>query len=121
VTSIITKLQGFRDGGTYRGQWHYNENRQRWEGNPASSAEVADVLVAVKHKCGAEGGDRTHSLAMSKEYMERIFEWSEGKVSTAAVETMKDPSQASNMSLTEQSAVTKHLEFRAFTSTAWTV
>jgi hypothetical protein len=66
-----------RDGDTYRGKWAYNETRARWEGNPAESAEVQDVMDAVKHKCGAEGGDRKHSLAMSKEHMDKMFRWSE--------------------------------------------
>jgi len=111
-----------RDGGTYRGQWYYHETHKRWEGNPASSAEVQDVLVAIKHKSGAEGGNRTHSLAMSKEYMERMFRWSEGKVSIETAEqVLKDAGQATNMSVKERSLMTKHLEFRAFASTAWTV
>ena len=80
------------------------------------------MLVAIKHKSGAEGGDRTHSLAMSKEYMDRMFKWSEGKVSTMMAEQMiGDKGQASSMSIAERSLVTKHLEFKAFASTAWTV
>jgi hypothetical protein len=81
---------------------------------------VADVLTAIKHKSGAEGGDRTHSLAMSKEYMEKMFRWSEGKVSTeSAHQSMKGT--ALNLSSEERALMTKHLEFRAFASTAWTV
>ena len=80
------------------------------------------MLVAIKHKSGAEGGDRTHSLAMSKEYMDRMFKWSEGKVSTMMAEQMiGDKGRASSMSIAERSLVTKHLEFKAFASTAWTV
>jgi hypothetical protein len=116
---VFTKIHTHRDGGTYRGQWHYNEACKQWEGNPADAAEVVDVLTAVKHKSGAEGGDRTHSLAMSKEYMDRMFKWSEGKVATETVEqTVKNPSLAS---IDERALMTKHLEFRAFASTAWTV
>jgi hypothetical protein len=81
-----------------------------------------DVLTAVKHKSGAEGGDRTHSLAMSKEHMDRVFCWSEDKVSTeSAQQFVKDAAQASNMCSEERMLMTKHLEFRAFASTAWTV
>ena len=59
---------------------------------------------------------------MSKEYMDRIFKWLEGKVSTEMAELMvKDDGGRSKMSMTERSAVTKHLEFRAFASTAWTI
>src|ERR1700730_1636345 len=100
------------DGGTYRGQWHYNERHERWEGNPANAAEVTDVLTAVKHKSGAEGGDRTHSLAMSKEYMERMLQWSEGKVSTDLAERLVNRAVTSpNMTGEERALMTKHLEF----------
>jgi hypothetical protein len=59
---------------------------------------------------------------MSKEYMERMLMWSEEKVSTKTVEQMmNDPDGASDMSIVERSTVTKHLEFRAFALTAWTV
>jgi hypothetical protein len=34
---------------------------------------------------------------------------------------VKDDGGWSKMSMTERSAVTKHLEFRAFASTAWTI
>ena len=54
--------------------------------------------------------------------MDRIFKWSEGKASTEMAELMvKDADQGSKMSLGERSVVTKHLEFKAFASTAWTV
>jgi hypothetical protein len=82
---------------------------------------VTDVLTAIKHKSGAEGGDRTHSLAMSKEYMERMFQWSEGKISTECAEQFVKGVPAPNMSNEERALMTKHLEFRAFASTAWTV
>jgi hypothetical protein len=118
--SLINILHN-RDGGTYRGQWHYHETRKRWEGNPASSAEVADVLTAIKHKSGAEGGDRTHSLAMAKEYMERILKWSEGKVSVEAVQNVLKNAGQTSVTVEERALMTKHLQFRAFASTAWTV
>ena len=69
---------------------------------------------AVKNKCGAEGGDRKHSLAMSKEYMEKMFEWSE---SVCPGESYK----AKPKSVEEQAQRTKHLQFKAFSSTGWTV
>lgn len=71
-------------------------------------------MEAVKHKCGAEGGDRKHSLAMSKQHMDRIFEWSE-RVCPSEVfeEEVKDRDS--------QVLQFKHLLFRAFASTSWTV
>lgn len=102
-----------RDGGTYRGNWNYHEGRQRWEGNPADSAEVQDVMMAVKNKCGAEGGDRKHSLAMSKEHMEKMFEWSERQCPAESLMTAATD-------LGSQMLRIKHLEFRAFAATGWT-
>ncbi|KAG2094653.1 uncharacterized protein F5147DRAFT_657126 [Suillus discolor] len=61
------------DGDTYHGKWHFNEAKQRWEGNPADSADIYDVLSSIKHKAIAEGGDRTHSMAMMKDYMDQAF------------------------------------------------
>jgi hypothetical protein len=118
---ITTQSPRHRDGGTYRGQWYFHETRKRWEGNPATLAEVADVLTAIKHKSGAEGGDRTHSLAMTKEYMERMFKWSESKVSAEAIQHVLNYTGQTNMTAEEQTLMTKHLEFRAFAATAWTI
>jgi hypothetical protein len=103
-----------RDGDTYRGKWAYNETQKRWEGNPAESAEVQDVMEAVKHKCGAEGGDRKHSLAMSKDHMEKILRWSETEFPQ---ERVSEPAKT----MEEQAQRTKHLQFRAFGSTGWTI
>ena len=103
-----------RDGDTYCGKWEFNESRKRWEGNLALSAEVQDVREAVKHKCGAEGGDWKHSLAMSKEHMETMFEWSE----STCLESVYN---AKATSIEEQALRTKHLQFRAFASMGWTV
>jgi hypothetical protein len=80
-----------------------------------------DVLTAIKHKSGAEGGDRTHSLAMTKEYMGRMFKWSEGKVSAEAVQKVLKNAGLASLRVEERALMTKHLEFRAFSSTAWTV
>ena len=34
-------------------------------------------MAAIRHKHAANGNERTHSGAMSKEYMDRILTWSE--------------------------------------------
>ncbi|KZT23167.1 hypothetical protein NEOLEDRAFT_1070129, partial [Neolentinus lepideus HHB14362 ss-1] len=64
------------DGDTYRGPWQYNEARKMWTGNPVRSAEVADVMASIKHKDGIDGGDRKHSLAMTKGCVEQLYAWS---------------------------------------------
>jgi len=113
-----TKLMICSDGDTYRGKWFYHEGHKRWEGNPAESAEVQDIKTAVMHKTGAEGGDRTHSLAMSKEYMDQILAWSE---SECPKEYYSDPEALKNMSIDDRKKLTTHLQYRAFASTAWTI
>lgn len=59
----------------YRGRWHFNDARQRWEGNPTRSAEVEDMLDACKNKDGE--GERHHSRAMSLADVQALFAHSE--------------------------------------------
>lgn len=82
---------------------------------------MLDTLKAVKHKSGAEGGDRKHSLAMTKEYMETILKWSESQCPTEEIERLVQEGQNRQLSVEERSLITKHLEYRTFASTAWTV
>ncbi|KAF8175145.1 hypothetical protein BJ912DRAFT_858015 [Pholiota molesta] len=98
-------------GDLYRGVWTFNAVRNQWEGNPVDSAEVVDVMTAISHKSGADGGDRTHSLAMSKGHIGKIFAWSD---------TQCDLSMTP-LTMEARILKTKHLEFRAFSSTAWTI
>ncbi|KAJ7855319.1 hypothetical protein B0H14DRAFT_3647063, partial [Mycena olivaceomarginata] len=102
------------DGDKYRGKWHFNSTSGAWEGNPVDSAKVQDTMVAIKNKCGKDGGDRKHSLAMTEEFMMRMFQWS-GEVCP--------PSKYDTKSTTreEQSLKTKHLAFKCFASTSWTI
>jgi hypothetical protein len=71
-------------------------------------------MKAIKNKCGADGGERTHSLAMTKEYMAKVFAWSDGvcppSTYFSAVKTKE-----------ELTLVTKHLMYKAFSSTGWTI
>ncbi|KIM35710.1 hypothetical protein M413DRAFT_55263, partial [Hebeloma cylindrosporum] len=99
-------------GGLYRGKWCFNEAKQLWEGNPIESAEVADLTKALRNKGGAQGGDRTHSVTMSKQHMEKIFAWSERICPSGSA-------PASN--LEERKLKMKHLGFHGFSSSAWTV
>ncbi|KAG0705255.1 hypothetical protein DFH29DRAFT_997044 [Suillus ampliporus] len=73
--SAFKKFWEESDGDTHHGRWKFNEACQRWEGNPALSAEIQDIIKSIKHKTSSEGGDRTHSIAMSKGFMDRILAW----------------------------------------------
>ncbi|KAG2054410.1 hypothetical protein BDR06DRAFT_971622 [Suillus hirtellus] len=66
ICSAFKKMWELLDGDTYHGKWHFTEVKQRWEGNPANSADIYDVLSSIKHKASAEGGDQTHSMMIKK-------------------------------------------------------
>ncbi|KAG1885796.1 hypothetical protein F4604DRAFT_1573111 [Suillus subluteus] len=92
---------------TYRGKWHFNETRKCWEGNPACSAEVQDVIKSVRHKTNSEGSDRTHSIAMSKGFMDRILTW-----------VHKCCPSETYMALL-RTLITRIVMYQAFSTTAW--
>ncbi|KAJ7690427.1 hypothetical protein B0H14DRAFT_3175834 [Mycena olivaceomarginata] len=102
------------DGDKYRNKWHFNTASGAWEGNPAETAKVQDTMAAIKNKCGKDGGDRKHSLAMTEEFMTRMFEWSDN---------VCPPSNYDKTSTTreEENLKTKHLAFKCFSSTSWTI
>ncbi|KAI6138555.1 hypothetical protein BKA82DRAFT_3989880 [Pisolithus tinctorius] len=98
------------DGATFRGKWHHNDARHRWEGNPVLSAEVDDVVASIRHKVSSEGAEWKHSGAMKKEYMDKILAWSESLCPLDA------PLQYI-LKLT----ITRHLEHLAFSAIAFTL
>ncbi|KAI5982451.1 hypothetical protein EDC04DRAFT_2592774 [Pisolithus marmoratus] len=79
IRAAFKMLWDEADGATFRRDWHHNDTRHRWEGNPVRSAEVNDVVASIRHKVSSEGAERTHSGAMKKEYMDRILTWSESR------------------------------------------
>jgi hypothetical protein len=72
-------------------------------------------MKSIKHKNGAEGGERHHSLAMSKQFMDKLFEWS---MRVCPIEKVVGslPEDLASLKL-----IAEHLRFRAFASTGWTV
>ncbi|KAG2029737.1 hypothetical protein BDR03DRAFT_987558 [Suillus americanus] len=44
IHAVFKKYWEEAAGDTYCGKWHFNETRKCWEGNPACSAEVQDVI-----------------------------------------------------------------------------
>ncbi|KAG1906357.1 uncharacterized protein F5891DRAFT_1138182 [Suillus fuscotomentosus] len=123
--SAFKKFWEEADGDTYRGRWHFNEARLCWEGNPASSAEVQDIIKSVKHKTSSEGGDRTHSIAMSKGFMDRILAWTHKlcppKTFLGLMRSVLAPDTTSTELLTLESRelLTKMTMYQAFSTTAW--
>ncbi|KAG1759372.1 hypothetical protein EDD22DRAFT_849297 [Suillus occidentalis] len=122
----LALLISYKDGDTFRGKWHYNDARQRWEGNPVCSAEVQDIIKSVRHKTNSDGGERTHSVAMSKSYMDRILAWADtvcprlNYISLVRA-VISDDSGFSEKCLTLESRTlyTKILMNMAFSTTAW--
>lgn len=71
-------------------------------------------MQSIKHKTGAEGSERKHSRAMSKEYMDMIYAWSKRVCPDTKWEKL--PEDLATLTL-----VTEHLRFNAFSSTGFTV
>ena len=116
-------------GDVFRGQWHYNEMRQRWEGNPVQSGEIDDLMKAVKHKINADNVPRMHSAVMKMEYMDMMLTWSKSKfpfdvafrylwLAMAGSEVLP-PGEV--LSVETHSEISWHLEQLTFHSTAWTL
>ncbi|KAI5982051.1 hypothetical protein EDD15DRAFT_2181820 [Pisolithus albus] len=110
VRAAFKMLWDESDGATFRGTWHHNDARHRWEGNPVLSAEVNDVVASIRHKVSSDGAERTHSGAMKKEYMDRILTWS-------ASQCPLDVPFHKSMKLT----ITRHLQHLACGATAFTL
>jgi hypothetical protein len=71
-------------------------------------------MTAIKNKCGKDGGDRKHSLAMTEDFMAKMFAWSD-EVCPASDYDKK------STTVEEQNLKTKHLAFKCFASTSWTI
>ncbi|KAJ7742394.1 hypothetical protein B0H14DRAFT_2407147, partial [Mycena olivaceomarginata] len=102
------------DGDKYRGKWYFNSTSVAWEGNPVDSAKVQDTMGAIKNQCGKDGGDCKHSLAMMEEFMMRMFQWSDEVCPPSKYDTKSTTRE-------EQNLKTKHLAFKCFASTSWTI
>lgn len=117
-------------GDKYRGRWHFNANDQQWEGNLADSAEVEDLMSSLKHKASSEDGDRTHSLPMTKDFMDSMLAWSlkSSPLVDAALCVLWRAFSGERvtvldlqMDLKEREFISQHLEQLAFDATAWTL
>ncbi|KAG2110244.1 uncharacterized protein F5147DRAFT_796945, partial [Suillus discolor] len=127
IRSAFKKMWDLSDGDTYHGKWHFDEAKQRWEGNPADSADVYDVLSSVKHKASAEGGDRTHSMAMTKDYMDRVLRWHQAacplEISLHMIQKTMSGAQPSDvhLDLETRKRLTQHLEQITLAANGWTL
>jgi hypothetical protein len=113
-----------RDGNTYRGDWHFCERTCQWIGNPALCAEVQDILKSISNRAAADGGERTHSAAMTYGLLEKMIDWSNRACPydpPVAATTLLDPAKFGLRSAEEEIFQTQHICFRAFASLAWTL
>lgn len=112
MSSYVLTWDYGRAGGDFRGPFKYYPIRENWFGNPACSPEVEDIMKTIKHKEGQGGDERHHSLAMSKQYMDQIFEWSKQVCPELRVEELpKD--------LDSLKHIAEHLRYRAFSGTGF--
>ncbi|HEV7737561.1 MAG TPA: hypothetical protein VGO47_09355 [Chlamydiales bacterium] len=107
--------------GLYCGVWFWDVNNNSARGNPASGREVKDTLDAIKARDGAIG-ERTHSAAMTKEYMDRIISWSYLNCSDEFVErTLQSAFSGVQDHVKNIAKVIKHLFMRCFLTSGWTL
>ncbi|KIK92541.1 hypothetical protein PAXRUDRAFT_792387 [Paxillus rubicundulus Ve08.2h10] len=118
------------DGDTYHRKWMYNEQRQCWKGNPVQSAEVQDLIQLIKHKVNMEGSVRTHSVAMSKEFMDQINVWATEQLRPLSNRSRSYTNIVNSLllslhmtpvelSLEERTYLTRILEMLTFSTAAW--
>jgi hypothetical protein len=128
--SIQAHVTTHRDGDTYCGKWAYHEHQKCWQGNPVQSAEVQDLIQSIKHKVNTDRSVRTHSVAMSKEFMDQIHVWAIEQLqplsdkSRSYTDIIKDLLLGSHtapveFSLEEHTHLTRMLEMLAFSTVAW--
>jgi hypothetical protein len=112
-----------RASDTYHGKWHFNKAQKHWEG--ACSAEVQDVIKSVQHKTNSRGADRTHSIAMSKGFMDRILSWihlrcqRETYIGLVRMLLEGDKMATNNLTLEMRTLITQMVMYQAFSTTAW--
>ncbi|KAG1858189.1 hypothetical protein F4604DRAFT_1685051 [Suillus subluteus] len=94
------------DGDTYQGKWNLNEAKQRWEGNPADSADIYDVLSSIKHKAF-----RWHQAACPLD------------IALQMVQKVMNSAQPSDicLDLEMRTKLTHHLKQITFASNGWTL
>ncbi|KAI6019428.1 hypothetical protein BKA83DRAFT_4495450 [Pisolithus microcarpus] len=129
VRAAFKMLWDESDGATFRGSWHHNDARHRWEGNPVLSAEVNDVIASIRHKVSSDGAERTHSGAMKKEYMDRILAWSASQCPLdiplqylrLTMMGCRVPPPGEFLSKSMKLTITRHLQHLACGATAFTL
>lgn len=102
-----------REGDLYRGPFRFCDKTKQWVGNPADAAEVQDLIKSLNNKSAAEGGERTHSVAITYKMLEKMISWSN--------ETCPHSTTFERMSAKDRIQQTEHICFRAFMSSAWTL
>lgn len=86
---------------------------------------MQDVIKSVRHKTNSEGADRTHSIAMSKGFMDRILMWvhkcwpSETYVVLVRRLLEGDTTATDNLTLELCTSITCAVMYQAFSTTAW--
>jgi hypothetical protein len=96
----------------------WDSDRNIGRGNPATAPEVKTVVDAVKAR-DSELGQRSHSAAMTKDYMHKIIKWSEHECPNNLItNTLLKPSETTQI---EVQRVLKHSFVRAFLTAGWTL
>src|ERR1700742_2417339 len=59
----------------FRGHWKVDDTSGVASGNPANSAQVQDLMKALRHKLSAEGARQAHSAPMTIQYMANVYQF----------------------------------------------
>ncbi|KAF7327069.1 hypothetical protein MKEN_00282200 [Mycena kentingensis (nom. inval.)] len=113
--AALKQLWASQEGGKYRGSWKYDEATGACSGNPIHSANVDDTTKSLRNATNADGSPRTHSLAMSKANMDKIYEFHRTRFPDDTV--FFEPSTSAE----ETKVRTKHLGFMAISTLMWTL
>lgn len=117
---LATDLSFLRGDGRYRGRWSCNVETDQIAGNPADSAQVEDLMHMIKNKLRASSVTRDHAEAMKIEDLRKMMNWSLQQCPPELVDGLLaqvDSSKPLDVSLVLH--VTKHLQIRGFSSSAF--
>lgn len=106
-----------RSGDLFQGKFEYSDRRKKWVGNPATCAEVKDLLTSVKNKAASDGGERNHSAAMSYKLLEQMTSWSE----SVCPFNPEDAPPLESLTIEARTILTEHVMFRALSALAFTL
>jgi hypothetical protein len=98
----------------YCGDWKFSEHHRDWIGNPVDSAQVRDIMHAIKHKIRIDDPAHDHSAAMRSEHMFKVYDHISSVLSTL-------PLLWDSMSEAQRGLYLKYHFYFTFSVLSWTL